>query len=195
MNELHLSRLQKNIIFILFIALTFLILYSIFNVLENSGKYTLGIDTIPSDATISVNGVVSPSNISLYPGVYSVVTTKDGFTDSIRVVDVSKDLTIKPILIPASSTAKKWAVDNASVYPEDFFYDSPSGQQPITDYLPDSNYIYSISTDSTTVGPTPLRLFINSSSGYYNAPIDRIRSMGFTPEDYLYTFRFGNPFK
>ncbi|TAL15331.1 PEGA domain-containing protein [Patescibacteria group bacterium] len=193
MDNLHLSRLQKNVIFGVFIFFTLLVFYAIFNISETSGKYNLTVTVIPSDATITINGIRSSSVASLYPGVYSVTVTRDGFTTDTQAVDLSHNLTISSYLAPVSDVAKKWAQGNASAYPEDFDY--TTGQQPILAQLPDSNLIYSISADSSATSENPPRITIDSLPGYYNAPIDRIRSMGFDPENYVYTFKFGNPFK
>jgi hypothetical protein len=193
MENLHLSPKQKNILFIIFIFFTFLMFYLTFVITESSGKYSFTVALLPADSTIRINGVVSSNQTSLYPGVYEVTVEKDGFSKDTQTITVEKDFAISSFLSPVSDEAKKWVNDNFSLYPEG--YDPTTNRQPILNQLPYQDLIFSMSIDENSVDKTPLPLTIESLTGYSNSPIDKIREMGYSPEDYTYRFDFENPFK
>jgi hypothetical protein len=193
MENLHLSTKQKNILFIIFIGFTLFMFYLTFAITENSGKYAFAVVSLPTDSTIRINGIVSPNQTSLYPGVYKITTEKEGFLKDSQMVTIEKDFTVTTFLHPVSDEAQRWVTDNVALYPED--YDPIAIRQAILNQLPYSNLIYSISVDAKSVDKTPLPLTIESLTGYSNSPVDKIREMGYSPEDYIYQFDFENPFK
>jgi hypothetical protein len=193
MENIQLTEKQKNIAFGIIAVITVLFSYLIFSAIENSNKHQLSIYAVPTTAHISINGVDSTENTTLPTGVYTITVSNEGFLANTQTITVDSDIETGALLQPISDDAKKWSRNNINEYPEDFDY--TIDQYPVVKYLPYSNYIYSIGVDDTTISNPPLKLIIESLPGYYNAPIDKIRSMGYSPEDYIYAFNYKDPFK
>lgn len=192
MENLQLTARQKNIALIIIIIITVFFSYLILNAIDNTGKHNLRVLAVPSDSKITINNIQSSNQETVPSGEYIVTVAREGFMTDTQTVMVDKDFEIGALLRPLSDDAKKWSIDHNDQYPEG--YDYTNDQQPILNYLPYSNYIYSIDpVESSTTNP-PLKLNVQTLPGYYNAPIDKIRSMGFNPEDYLYNFNYKDPF-
>jgi hypothetical protein len=193
MDNLNSSAKQKNIIFIILLFIVVVILGIIFRAIDSSGRYTVNIRVLPETAKLSINSIPISEKPLLYPGLYTIKAEAEGFATITQDVNVEQNFSTDILLVPLSDEATKWYNDNIKLYDEGF--DPNLAYHPIQNQLPYISSIFSIESKDTSAGNDVLTLTITALPGYRNAPINKISSMGYSPEDYKYSFDHRNPFE
>lgn len=107
-------RIALGLIGFLFV---FLIARGMYTSIARLGKVGVDIQTVPSDAQVSIDGKLSSSRPYLKPGTYTFTAAKDGFEKKSTEVTISKSQhAVSLILSPVSTEAKEWAKNNQSEY-------------------------------------------------------------------------------
>ena len=193
MENIQLTKTQSNVIFIVVLLIIALTSWGIFTAVDRSDKKLVKVVTLPSTAKVFINDVASSHNSYVVPGTYTIRIEDNGFASAEREVTITKDDTFSVALAPESDEAKKWIEDNGEKYGEE--YNPQSSINPILVQLPLKNILYTVTAENKVTKPTdPLTLSVTAFTGYKNAPIDKIRSMGYDPTDYNYKFNSTSPF-
>ena len=193
MENTQLTKTQSNIIFIIVLLIIAAISWGIFTAIDRSDKKLIKVVTLPSTAKVFINDVASPHDSYITPGTYTIRVEDKGFANAERKVVITEDDTFSVALAPESDDAKKWIQENGEKYGEE--YNPQSSINPILVQLPLRNILYTVTAENEVTKPTdPLTLNVTAFVGYKNAPIDKIRSMGYDPTDYNYKFNSTSPF-
>lgn len=190
----NLSSKQINILFTVFIAFLLFAGWNIYALIQNSGTRTVEIIKAPADTTVTLSGTeISGSSVRLKPGTYTFVAQREDFHDQevTIVVNDSSDPVVELFLVPATEEManKVQAGEDGFVYDE--AVDFSTIADPVLSYLPYKNLLYSMEATTTT---QPITVKITALNGYRNAAIERLKSQGLDPSDYLYEFNFASPF-
>ena len=161
--------------------------------------------TVPDTATVTANGKPVKKNTYLKPGKYEFEAKQDGFESLKRTVQLTdgERVVVMPLL-PESDEAKDWAANNQQAYLDVEAIEGERAQQagedfananPITQYLPYTDSLYSINYGRTPDNTTIYIRIDASSPVARQVAVERIRSWGFDPTDYKIVFvGLGNPF-
>lgn len=192
MDDERRTKIISNIIFAVIILLLCLAAYWVYISIQRSGSYTLDIETIPADSSITINGLPSSKITFLQPGDYTIKATSSGFADYEITTDIHENTVMSMTLVPESKEAQEWVDNNKDIISED--YNEAYTINPILVQLPYENLLYSISVKPGTEKSNPLVIDINAFPGYRNAPIEKIKEMGYDPTNYQFRFNSGGTF-
>lgn len=205
--------LPNNIKFILAIAGILaigLIAYGIYQKVVIAGNVAVTINLVPSDATLTVNGksVSTSGTIYLAPNqTYTIQASKDGFAtfNDSKYIDASNN-SINIALTAVSDAAKQWVQNNQDLYQNNEGQagaaatstgEAFAARNPITQYLPLDNLVYSIGyrNDPSDPSGNSIIITIDAPEGYRNSAIEKIRSLGYDPTQFKIEFNnYQNPF-
>jgi hypothetical protein len=184
------------------------IFYFVYTSIERAGKTQVTLIALPEDASLSIDGKPTNSGtIYLKPGSYTIKGEKSGFTTyEHKEVIESDNKTVAIILNPVSDEAKRWVEQNQGKYLETEGKAGLAANQegeafrkenPIVNDLPYSNYLYTIAyqNDSSDPSGNSIVVTIDAPSGYRNAAVRQIRSLGYDPATLKIQFRnYESPF-
>jgi hypothetical protein len=171
-----------------------LIVYAIIHSATTSGKVQVTINTLPGDASITVNGASSGHTAYLVPGKYSFKATKDGFSDGSVDLYISNDVdTVYIPLTPVTAAAKSWASAESvrNQYEEyggmarQYEGMAMNEQNPIIEYLPYADVSGPFSIDYGFTDPNDrFKFFIlisNATPEGRQKALEWIRAQGVDP--------------
>ena len=174
----------------------------------NQGKIKVEILAVPSYATTTIDGeTVKKSTVYLSPGVYTFETKQEGFETQKRSIKIDQtERTVTMALVPISEQADKWAKDNQNAYLKaegaegeeaDAEGQALIAKNPIIQNLPYTDPLYNINY-GTVPGSDTVYILIDAetpSPVARQAAVERIRSWGYEPTEYIIVFSdFKNPF-
>jgi len=208
-NTLKNNKFVRLFIIVFVIILVFIVTYSIYQMSYRAGKIQIVINTVPTDAKITLNDDEYKNGENyIVAGEYKIIVQKDGF----KTIEISQDI-IKPgdevdiALEAESDSAKDWASKNPQAY-SNFanIVDKKTNKDgaafrtlnPIVNKLPYTNYLFSIGykLDSSDKTDNSIIITINASEQYRQAAILQVKQWGYNLADYNYEFiNFDNPFK
>lgn len=192
---------KRRLIIVLFgAAIAGLIIFAtIKRAADNQGLITAEIIAVPGDAAVYVDEKnVRPGKIKLPPGTHTFTAKKDGFSDVEQKIDLTRARVVTLILTPQSEEARRWALENSQEY---LAAERRAGERaveagetllssnPIVRVLPYKGALFNIDyrLASDNSGRVVLQVSATSSENRYFA-IERIRSLGYEPTDYVIEF-------
>lgn len=195
----HLS-IGAGILVFLFIAWTATTLIS------RIGKLPLTIQTVPSDAQITLGDqTVGNGTTWAKPGTYTLTVRKNGFTPQTKriIITSQKQQNVSATALVAESDAtKKWADQHSNEYLAVQEYGSIEARNygtyiatkyPITKSLPFNDPYYQITYTIDKNDALTLTIATPSPRYRYFA-VQKLRDLGYNPTDYVIHFKdFHNP--
>lgn len=175
----------------------------------NIGKNQVAIYTLPTDASITIDGKSSVSGINyLTAGEYSIRVERRGFAPQTIVKQIvdSENTPVIVALEPVSDEGRKWLEDNSEAAAE---FESKAGaaantegelfeqKNPIVKELPYKNYLFTIGyrVDPKDPSGQSIILEIDAPEVYRQQALTQIYNLGYDPTDYSINFRnFRNDF-
>lgn len=172
-------------------------------------KQPVEVYLIPSDTKLLVNGEqLSEGTSYLKPGRYNIEASRSGFETQkqILIVGEPNTSTVDIALAGVSDSAKKWEEEHTQLYEG---YEARGGSRaqqegetftadnPITSVIPFENFIYTIGyrADPDDATGNSIIIEIETTEGYRNAAIDKIRELGYDPTNFKITFTdYESPF-
>lgn len=108
------SYISRKYIYIALFFILILLFISIFIAVSRSGKISVDISVIPSDANVYINNKKTNSGEHyLKPGTYTISAKKSGFKDDKQIISVDREsVDVGLIPEPNSKEAYKWLKDN-----------------------------------------------------------------------------------
>ena len=107
----------KQKVAVLFVIFILFVTYSIFTVIERTGKEKVSVTVIPNDAIIYLdNKQINKGDIYLKKGTYTFSAKKKGFKTDTQIIKVSdKEISIGLLPTPESEEAKAWLRNNPTI--------------------------------------------------------------------------------
>jgi len=201
-----LQRHKKRIITVVIVVFIVIIIGAFITFFGRVGKLPLVIATVPSSATITIDGrQYSNGTQWLKPGTYKISASKDGFESadkSVIVTDKKQQNVVAISLSPKSDEAKEWASKHQKDYSNNEQYGAIeanvngkyfSDTNPITTKLPFNDPYFTIGY--TVREDSSITITIATPSPRYRFyAVEKIRELGFDPTDYVIDFKdFHNP--
>lgn len=206
-NEVTYNRNRKIFLTIIIIAIFSFILFLVVQSVQNKGKTKLEIKKLPGDAKVSINNKkVNGSSAYLEKGDYTIKAEREGFKSETRQISIepSKDNNPKVFitLTPNSIKGNEWVKKNEEKYQKfekdaGIYYNKKSENKlttyPIIKDLPLRSSLYSVEYYEKQ---DDFRVIIVSSDAMgRQVAIEKIKSLGYEPSDYIFEFRgVDNPF-
>ena len=189
----------RRVIFIAIIALILLAGWVIYFILSTKDTIVVSLEKAPFDTTVYLEGVkIESASIRLKPGEYTFDVSREGFHSKqvTATIDTQGNDVAVLFLSPESDEAKRLVTEN-----EAYHYDhtASAGEiyDPILDYLPISNVLYSVRSNATDeVYPDmPVQLTISAAKGYRNAALQAVQDKNVDLSMYTYDFiNYKDPF-
>lgn len=187
-------------------ALVALTIWGVVTIVTRTGKVSVTISAVPSNATITMNDKKLGSGTHwVTPGTYTVTAQKEGFetiTKTAEITSEKKQNAVAFSLAPESDEAKKWAEANPDAYKTNEEYGAIEARAngdyfrkkyPITNVLPYTDPYYKIGYTSENNRDITITI-ATSSPRYRYFAVEKFRELGFNPTDYRITFTdFKNP--
>lgn len=197
-----LQEYKKVIITFAVLFMVLVVGYGAFVTITRAGKVEYFLRAVPSDATITINGTkAQPGKLYLSPGYYTIAAAKEGYVSSSSSLYLTDNLKSEINLsLPASSDeARAWAKEHKQEYDDiakrisdKAIYDKSRVvlNNPITDKLPFTNYLYTIDYEPDPKDPEGqnIQLTIDATDGNRASALYIIRQMGYDPTDYRIRF-------
>jgi len=196
-----------------FIAIVLLVAgfvgFSAFIISTRSDKQPVTVNLLPSDTKLLANDEqIQNGTAYLEPGTYALKASRGGFKSVEKTVVISNPntLVIDMALEPVSDSAIQWKKDNEQLYLD---YEGRAGVRasqegesftklnPITAKLPFENLLYTIGyrADPSDSTGNSIIITVDAFSGYRNAAINKISSLGYDPTNYKIEFKnYESPF-
>lgn len=183
--------------------------FSTYIISTRSNKQTVTVNLLPSDTKLLANDEqIQNGTAYLKPGTYTLKASRSGFKSVEKTVVISKPntLAIDIALEPVADSAIQWKKNNEQLYLD---YEGRAGVRatqegesftklnPITTKVPFSNLLYTIGYRADPSDPTgnSIILTVDAFSGYRNAAINKIISLGYDPTNYKIEFKnYESPF-
>ncbi len=198
---------RKSIIAIILVLLALLVLSLLFIGTRDKqqGSISLRLETVPKDATVSINGEKIRGNTGkVEPGTYEFSAAKEGFQTTTKKVRVEESGQVVVILLyPESDSAKEWASKNQKLYLEAEAEEGKQAQatgerlresNPIVAKLPYRSSYVNIDYARNENDQFVVRVTADTPMGR-QLGLAQIRSWGYEPTDYTVVFvGLKNPF-
>lgn len=201
-----LQKYKRTIITVSIGFFVILIGWSAVTLIGRIGKLPLQISTVPSDASITIDGSrYLNGTVWIKAGKYDITVEKSGFQTqkkSITVSDQKDKNVVATSLVAQSDEAKKWADQHKDEYSKNEQYGAIEADQagkyfseknPITDKLPFKDPYFTISYQARD--DLSIKLIIDTPSPRYRFyAVEKIRELGYDPTDFEIEFTdFHNP--
>lgn len=196
---------QSQILLVFLAGLAIVLVGGAYTVGSRLGKTSVSLVVVGKNAKVLVNDKIVRGNpLYLKPGSYKISAQAEGFQPVSKTVEVGKHKTaVTLILSPESEAAKVWAKAHEGEYlkaeavageqsrkeGEDFYASNPLAQT-----LPYKTDYYSLDYRVDEKGSAIIQITASGPLGRKVA-IEKIRSSGFDPTDYVIEFTgLTNPF-
>ncbi len=182
-----------------------LVTYFLITSVSRQGETKLNIQTVPSSATIVIDGKPARKSAYLSPGEHIVNISASGFETQEDSINLSEGTLTKYYpLTPVSESAKAWAKKNQSLYLQlegkvaeqnKVEGEAFAKNNPITNVLPYRGALYDIEYRQKSNGQIVILIIAESAENRAFA-LRKIENMGYQPTDFEIEFpaNFSNVF-
>lgn len=188
---------QRRAIILIILAGVLLVGFLAYSLGQRAGKTAVELEVVGKNVTVKADGKSVNGTAYLKPGPHTITAEAEGFNSIKKDIVVGENQAkVTLILDPKSDDAKKWAKEHEKDYSRaegqageltraegEAFIDS----YPLTNYLPEKTSYYSIDYRINDKNQAVIIISSTSALGRQVA-LEKIRSFGFDPTDYIITF-------